>query len=376
MRNVIRAASGAATILLMAALLAAPASGAAKSVGSPVSPKAKKHGLHATRVVRANWPTSFTFSDDGRLWYTQKQAGNVRVATPGHGKHGHLFFHVRHVRSDGERGLLGIALDPNFPATPYVYIYVTRTIGGNIVNQVLRLTDKHGHGKNAKVLFQTSSPATNHNGGRLLFGPDGMLYLVIGDGADPANAQDLDSVHGHILRMTDTGAIPNDNPFGNRYAYTRGNRNSFGFTFDPQTHKLWETENGPECNDEINLILPGRNYGWGPSENCSGHSPRDTNQDGPSPRLPLRWFTPTIAPTGITFCRSCGLGHGFQGAALFGCVNGAKIRRIQLNGKRTDVRSVKVVFRNGGNSVLSMESAPKGTIYFSDPTGIFRLHRG
>jgi glucose/arabinose dehydrogenase len=376
MRISTRAASGAAAILLTAALLAASASGAAEPGGSRVSHPAKKHGLHATRVVRANWPTSFTFAPDGRLWYTQKQAGNIRVVRPGHGKHGHLFFHVRHVRSDGERGLLGIALDPGFPATPYVYVYATRTIGGHIVNQVIRLTDKHGHGRNSKILFHTSSPATNHNGGRLLFGPDGMLYLVIGDGADPANSQDLNSVHGKILRMTKTGAIPGDNPFGSRFAYTRGNRNSFGFTFDPQTGRLWETENGPECNDEINRIVAGKNYGWGPSETCSGHSPRDTNQDGPSPRLPLRWYTPTIAPTGITFCRGCGLGHGFQGAALFGCVNGARIRRLLLNGKRTDVRSQKVVYRNGGNSVLSMESAPNGTIYFSDPSGIFRLRRG
>ena len=375
MRKSIRMASGAAAILLWAAALATPASAVAKSAGSPVH-LAKKHGLHKTRVVTANWPTSFTFSSDGRLWYTQKQAGNIRIVRPGHGKHGHLFFHVRHVRSDGERGLLGIALDPNFPATPYVYVYVTRTVGGKIVNQVMRLTDKHGRGKDAKVLFQTSSPATNHNGGRLLFGPDGMLYLVIGDGANPANSQDMSSVHGKILRMTKTGTIPADNPFGHRFAYTRGNRNSFGFTFDPKTGSLWETENGPECNDEINLILPGRNYGWGPSENCSGRSPRDTNQDGPHPRLPLRWYTPTIAPTGIAFCSSCGLGHGYQGRALFGCVNQANIRRLTLNANRTDVRSQKVVFRNGANPVLSMESAPSGSIYFSDPTGIFRLRRG
>src|SRR5207253_952063 len=85
------------------------------------------------------------------------------------------------------------------------------------------------------------------------------------------------------LAMTPIGGVPKDNPFKGSLVYSYGHRNSFGLAFDPKTHDLWETENGPECNDEINRIIPGRNYGWGPSENCTGTAPQDTNNSGPRP---------------------------------------------------------------------------------------------
>ena len=84
--------------------------------------------------------------------------------------------------------------------------------------------------------------------------------------------------------MTPAGGVPADNPIAGSRVFAFGIRNSFGFTFDPQTDSLWETENGPECNDEINLIVGGGNFGWGPSENCGGDSPGNTNNSGPTPR--------------------------------------------------------------------------------------------
>ena len=99
--------------------------------------------------------------------------------------------------------------------------------------------------------------------------------------------------------MTSKGAVPPDNPFPGKLIFAYGLRNSFGFTFDPLTGKLWETENGPECNDEVNLEQAGENHAWGSSETCSTPPapPANTNQDGPAPRiLPLAYFTPTVLP--------------------------------------------------------------------------------
>src|SRR5437868_14595228 len=131
---------------------------------------------------------------------------------------------------------------------------------------------------------------------------------MIGEGHHPANSQDLTAnLRGKILRLDRDGTAAAGNPHGRIWSF--GHRNSFGFDFDPATGRLWETENGPACNDELNLIRPGKNYGWGASETCATPPapPRNTNQDGPSPVLPKRLYGKVIAPTGAAFCSSCGL---------------------------------------------------------------------
>jgi glucose/arabinose dehydrogenase len=271
--------------------------------------------------------------------------------------------------------MLGIAIDPDYPKRPYVYVYATRTENGSLRNEILRFTDAGGTGINRTSIWH--APASNspyHNGGHIAFGPDGMLYAVVGDGHDSSNAQDLSGNDtGKMLRMTPDGGAPNDNPFNSRiYAY--GIRNSFGFAFDPRTERMWETENGPECNDELNRIIAGRNYGWGPHETCDGSSPRNTNQDGPKPMLPKLWYTPTMAPTGIAFCGRCGLGSQSRGRLFFGAYNTGAIRRVTLGASRTGVRGQKVVYTHG-SGVLSVEVGPRGRLYFSDQGGIYRLVR-
>ena len=224
-----------------------------------------------------------------------------------------------------------------------------------------------------KVLFAAVA-GTFHNGGRILFGPDRHLYVVIGDRAHPANAQDLtDNKVGKVLRMTPSGTVPADNPFGN-YVWAYGIRNSFGLGFDPFTGRLWQTENGPECNDELNRIDKGHNFGWGPSWTCSTPPPppKNTNQDGPSPVKPQRWYTPPIAPTGIAFCRTCGLGAESEGDLFFGAWKTGHIRRVNLGQQRSQVAAEEVVYDHP-DGILSVERARTGALYFSDRSGIYRL---
>ena len=135
--------------------------------------------------------------------------------------------------------------------------------------------------------------ATNHNGGRILFGPDGNLWIVTGENAEPRFSQQRANLRGKILRIKPDGSVPNTNPFGTR-VYATGIRNSFGMAFDPETDRLWETENGPGCNDEINLIRRGGNFAWGPHQSCGSRpAPRDTNRDGANRVLPEEWFVST-----------------------------------------------------------------------------------
>ncbi len=193
----------------------------------------------------------FTISRDGRIWVVEKARGDILVFNTRSGGH-HRFFHVPAVAALGEQGLLGIALHPRFPGVPWVYVFATRSVGGRLLDQVLRIRSVHDRGRDMHVMFSArASSLHEHTGGRLLFGPDRMLYVFMGDATSPASAQSLRSPRGKILRMTPFGAIPQDNPIRHSRIYARGFRNSFGMGFDPRTGRLWETDNGPECNDEL-----------------------------------------------------------------------------------------------------------------------------
>ncbi len=332
--------------------------------------------MTAKKIVDGlNEPVAFTFGPGNTIWYVEKSSGEVHTYDIDTAVD-ESFYTVSGVDASGERGLLGIALHPDYPSKSFVYVYATRTVDGHLRNQIVRLTDVNGSGRNLKVIFSApASPSPYHNGGRILFGPDGMLYAIVGEGHDPANAQDLThNDRGKILRMTPNGGVPGSNPFQGSRTWAYGIRNSFGFAFDPETGDLWETENGPECNDELNRIRRGRNFGWGPNETCSGAAPRNTNQDGRHPVLPLRWYTPTIAPTGMAFCEKCGLGSISEGRFFFGADNTDEIRRVSLNDSRTGIRGVEVVYTHS-SEVLSMEVGPGGRIYFSDFAGIYELVR-
>ncbi len=318
---------------------------------------------------------AFSFGPGNQVWYVEKTTGEIRIHDLDTDSD-RRFYVVSGVDGQGERGMLGIALHPRFPEEPFVFVYASRTVRQHLRNQILRITDDGGSGRNPKTILSTpASSSPYHNGGRILFGPDGMLYAIVGDGHDASNAQDTTgNDQGKILRMTPAGAVPDTNPIHGSRIWAYGIRNSFGFAFDPETGNLWESENGPECNDELNRIRRGRNYGWGPNETCSGRAPANTNQDGPRPVLPELWYTPTIAPTGVAFCDRCGLGSRSNGRLLFGAANTGEIRRVTLTSDRSGVRRQKVVYTHP-SSVLSIEVGPGGALFFCDFGAIYQLVR-
>jgi glucose/arabinose dehydrogenase len=321
-----------------------------------------------------NGPSGFTFSPNGKIWYLERATGEVRILNPKTGAD-RLFYTIASVNSAGERGALGIALDPSWRTQPFVYVYVTRTWNGALRNVLVRIRNDGGHATHFRVLLSTPPSATGyHNGGRIRFGPDHKLYVMVGDGHASSNAQDRTSnLQGKILRLDRDGSAAAGDPYGRIWSF--GHRNSFGFTFDPKTGRLWETENGPECNDEINLIVRGGDFGWGANENCSGTAPRDTNNSGPKPRrLPKTYFPTPIGITGAAFCLACGLGASVNGDLVFGDVNTGSIRAINMNASRTGFSaSSRVLLAPSTGGVHSLEIGPNHRIYFSGPNGIYRL---
>ena len=346
-----------------------PTSSSTSATGAP------KAGKIVERPVAKglDHPATFVFDRGGAIFYGERLTGEIRRIDPKTGKNTSVFT-IPDVVGDvtNEQGLVGLTLPPSFSAQPWLYAYATRKVSGVARDQILRLRWDGHRATSMQVLLDVEVAGVRHNGGRMLFGPDGMLYVVVGETLQSDLAQDRSANGGKILRMTPSGGIPKDNPFPGSRVYTYGHRNSFGLAFDPKTRDLWETENGPECNDELNRIEPGRNYGWGPSETCTGTAPDDTNQDGPDPVAPQLFYPTTIGPTGIAFCDRCGLGTAREGDLFFGAFNTGDIHEVQLSADRQTAVRDSTPF-NHGNLVLSIEPGPTGALYFSDGVGIFRL---
>jgi aldose sugar dehydrogenase len=211
-------------------------------------------------------PWAIAFLPDGGMLVTER-AGRIRLVDPAGNLKPEAVATLGQVKEIGEGGLLGIELHPDFKTNNYVYVYYTYAgNGNNTLNRVARLTYTDGKFGEETPIVDEIPGASNHNGGRIKFGPDKYLYITTGDAQDPSLAQNKDSFAGKILRVTDKGGAINDNPF-NDLVYSYGHRNPQGIAWDKDLH-LWETEHGPSGgnlgtgNDEINFIEPGNNYGW------------------------------------------------------------------------------------------------------------------
>lgn len=223
-------------------------------------------GFTQEQIVTGLDPTAMTIAPDGRIFITEK-SGKIRIV-----RNGQLLpdpFLIISVDNFNERGLGGIALDPDFDRNGYVYIYYT--VPGENFNRVSRVTANGDFAipGSETVLFDMDPLAgTIHNGGAMLFGPDGKLYISVGDGSDANTAQRLNTLLGKILRINPDGSIPQDNPFYNqttgkyRSIWARGFRNSYTFAIQPGTGKIFANDVGGENFEEVNEIVKGGNYGW------------------------------------------------------------------------------------------------------------------
>ena len=316
------------------------------------------------------WPTSFAFTPDGdSIFYVERYSGEVRRYRISSGQDTR-WTTITNLSTEGEQGLLGLAIDPRWRrGRRFQWVYVYYTQREPLVNVIERLRWRAGGRLLRERLVRIAAASGYHNGGVIRFGPDGLLYAVTGEAHQPARAQDLDDPGGKVLRMKPNGGRPRTNPWPGSLAWSRGHRNSFGFGWDRRTGRLWQTENGPECEDEINLIMRGRNYGWGAGSDCP-----NTSEIGPRPVQPKKKFTPPIAITGLDFCRRCGLGDRVRGDLVFAAFRDGKIRHVQLVNRRRGLGRMRLLFDNP-DGVVGLKAGPGGTLYFSDPSGIYKLAR-
>ncbi len=212
----------------------------------------------STVAGNLNIPWEIAFLPNGNILITERPGKLVLLDD------NKKIIEVKGVEHIGEGGLLGMALHPEFNKNHFVYLYLTTKVNGELMNEVRRYKLEGNSLSEEKTILSGILGSKGHDGGRIKFGPDGMLYATTGDALHENLSQDTTSLNGKILRIKDNGSIPSDNPFGNA-VYSYGHRNVQGLAWDTRGN-LWATEHGrsfPKSGlDELNVIKKGANYGW------------------------------------------------------------------------------------------------------------------
>lgn len=304
------------------------------------------------------WDIAFTSPD--RMLFTERN-GRIRQVV-----NGELSAQPIHTFSDvktgAEEGLMGMVLDPNYETNKHVYTAYAYQSGQNMFVKIVRFTDDGDSISNLTTIIDKIPAAQYHAGTRMVFGPDGKLYVTTGDATDRQIAQQMDSLGGKILRMNPDGSIPSDNPFPNSLIYSLGHRNPQGLDWHPNGQLLFSTEHGPSGfdgaagGDEVNIIYAGKNYGWP----VVSH-----DRSRPEFESPKIVYTPAVAPASGMFYTADTIPQ-FKNNFFFGALRGEGIYRVILNESDPTqiVRYEKMSEVNFGR-IREVAQGPDGYIYFS-----------
>lgn len=353
----------------------------AGGVGAAAAPPAvatPQPGFRQHTVVSGlSAPTSMAFAPDGRLFVTE-QGGTLRVvandqllATP---------FLSLNVDSNGERGLLGVAVDPQFPSNHYIYVYYTVPTAPEH-NRVSRFTADGNVAVpgSERVLMNLDplSSATNHNGGALHFGPGGRLYVAVGENANGANSQTLTNRLGKMLRINPDGSIPTTNPFyhqaqgPNRAIWAMGLRNPFTFAFQRGTGRMFIDDVGQSSWEEVDIGKAGANFGW---ELCEGRTGCPSGITLPYYAYPHTGPQPSgCAITGGTFYNPPhrSFPTSYVGDYFFSDLCGGWIYKIETTGSQRMVTP----FATNLGSPVDLDVGPRGAlVYLSHDGTVGRIH--
>lgn len=362
-------------ILLAAAAAAIPAQ-------VVVQPRLQAAGA-TFRVVRLaeglEYPWSLAFLPDGR-YLVSERPGRLLVVNPDGTRR--AVTGLPAVRAAGQGGLLDLALHPDFARNALVY-WTFAAAGPGGASTALARGRLDGFAlRDVKVLWSMPKRTTTtiHFGSRLRFGADGKLYLTTGERGEQDRARDPGDAAGKVIRLSDDGTIPADNPFVGRGGYlpeiySLGHRNPQGLAVRPGSWQLWLTEHGPRGGDEVNLVLPGRDYGWPLTTYGVAYSGARIAESPTAPGIepPRLYWTPSIAPSGLEFYAGDAF-PAWRGHLLAGSLAGARLVLVRLRGD--DVAGQEIVLDGTLGRLRDVRVGPDGLVYLlTDDArgGLFRL---
>jgi glucose/arabinose dehydrogenase len=317
------------------------------ATGAPGTPAPAGSGPRATAApgtlsviaTGLNVPWALAFLPGGDALVTERETGRI-LRVPAAGGSPTEVIRIPDVATDtAEGGLLGVAVSANYATDGLAYAYYTTRTDNRIV--------RFRPGSTIQTVLTGLRKGGIHNGGRIAFGPDGKLYAGVGETGDRGLAQDRSALNGKILRLNPDGSVPADNPFSGSLVWSYGHRNVQGLAWDG-AGRLWATEFGQDRFDEINLIQPGRNYGW---PNVEGIG--DT-QNGRYTNPLVTWATSEASPSGAAIV----------GTTLYvGALRGQALLRVDLNGDQAGKGTPLLKGQLG--RIRAVTGAPDGTVWIT-----------
>jgi glucose/arabinose dehydrogenase len=296
-------------------------------------------------------PWALAFAPDGRLFLSERP-GRVRVYM-----NGQLLAEpaltLTDVYTNGESGILGLVLHPDFANNHFVYLDYTASTATGPVARLMRFREADNKLSEGVVLLDDVGASGIHNGSRVKFGPDRLLYVTYGDAANPSVAQDVASLNGKILRFNDDGTSAAGNRFSSP-VFTFGHRNPQGLAWHPVTGDLWEIEHGQVGNDEINVLDSGNNYGWPVIEG---------NATRPDMVEPRTFFTPSVAPSGAAFYSGNAI-PAFRNQLFVATLAGQALLRVTIDGSNLrHIASVERLLEFKYGRLRDVVNGPDGFLY-------------
>ncbi len=334
----------------------------------------REHQYKVTTLTSGlNYPWALAFLPDGDMLVTLKAGRLVRLDSNGNAPR--LVKGLPPIVATGQGGLLDVILHPDFEENKYIFLSYVAPGDGDHSTAVARGRLNGSELTEVEQIFVSAPRRTNglHFGSRLLFGPDGKLYITLGERYDMHQAQDISSHLGSIIRVNEDGSVPADNPFTkNAFAqpeiFSYGHRNVQGIIYNSRTQEIWAHEHGPKGGDEINVILSGANYGWPKityGVDYSGEAITDKTHL-PGMEQPLLYWDPSIAPCGMTFYTGDKF-PDWRGDVFVGALAGQHLRRVAIDYDdvtgNAEVSYQEALLGDIGERIRDVRQGPDGNIY-------------
>ncbi len=316
----------------------------------------------ATIITGLDIPWEIQWGPDDHIWTTERY-GRISRIDPETGTQDVILDISDQVFQEGESGLLGMVLHPDFDNHPFVYTAYTYMVSGNIKEKIVRYEYDSEQLANEFILLDNIQGNTTHDGCRMIILPDQTLLFSTGDAQNQPAAQNLDHLSGKFLRLNLDGSIPDDNPFPGNPVYSFGHRNAQGLYLAPNGI-IYSSEHGPSTDDELNIIEPGRNYGWPDVRGFCNLPDEITFCDENNVKEPLEAWTPTIATSDIVYYDHEAIPE-WQGHILLTSLKNKRLYVMALNEDGTEVVGEEQLFTNWWGRLRDICIGPAGEIYLA-----------